>query len=134
MPRWLQTLLLLREDQLIRWGRASFWICVMGAVFFALASLFTYRLVNVRLAKMVEWQVQTLAKDAEVLSADAASEKRLLASCRMVGVTYHSAMGPLKGVWFLIAAFVPFCLACACCSLKMRSMALELQRLSQGGR
>ncbi len=81
MPHWLQTLLMLREDQLIRWGRAIFWVCLMAGVFFALASVFTYRLVNVRLAEMVEWQVQTLAKDAEVLSANSASEKRLLASC-----------------------------------------------------
>lgn len=129
MPRWFQTILMLREDQLIRWGRINFWIAMLGTLLFVIGTCTVYYMVNLRLTKAVTWQADTLLHDAQILSVDSSKEKPLLLSCRMVAITLVSTMKALGGTWVLIAVLIPFSLFAGVLSLRLRELAIEIQVL-----
>lgn len=131
MPPWLQTILMLREDQVIRWGRINFWISMFATLLFAMGTWTAYYMVNFRLTKAVTWQADTLLHDAKILSLDSSKEKPLLLSCRMVARTLGSTMEALGSAWVLIAALIPFTLLTGVFSIRLRELALELQRLKK---
>lgn len=131
MPDWLLTMLKLREDQLIRWGRVNFWIANFAAVFFALCAGISYYIVNVRLATEVTWQSDTLLHDARILSMDLPKEKPLLLSCRMVAKTLNGSMNVLRTVPIVLACMIPTFLILGFLSLRLRKLALELQYLKK---
>jgi hypothetical protein len=127
----LLTLLTLREDQLIRWGRVNFWIANFAAVFFALCAGISYYMVNVRLATEVTWQADTLLHDARILSMDLPKEKPLLLSCRMVAKTLNGSMDILRTVPIVLAGMIPTFLILGFLNLRLRKLGLELQHLKK---
>jgi len=120
---------MLREDQLIRWGRINFWIAMLATLLFAMGTWTAYYMVNVRLTKAVHWQADTLLNDAKILSVESSKEKPLLLSCRMVAITLVSTMKALGSAWVLIAVLIPFSLIAGVLSLRLRELAIEIQLL-----
>ncbi|GEP42252.1 hypothetical protein [Brevifollis gellanilyticus] len=129
MPRWIQTLFGLREDQLIRNGYLSFWMSLGGVVLFLSAAVGVYYMVNVRLNAGVGDHVSYLREEARALSVDVASRQQLSSSFRVAADLLESSMSALSVVWIIIASLVIFCAYAAAASLRMRDLALEIQAL-----
>ncbi|MES2595943.1 MAG: hypothetical protein V4662_11435 [Verrucomicrobiota bacterium] len=129
MPRWLQTLFGLREDQLIRNGRLSFWVSIVGIVLFITAAVAVYWMMNVRLSAGIDQHLSHLRQDVQILSSELAEETQLLTSCRIVANLLERSMVALSTVWIIIVSLVVFCVYAALVSLRMREMAREIQML-----
>lgn len=131
MPNWLLTILMLRDDQLIRWGRVNFWIALIGALLFAFFAGISYYLVNTGISEIVTRQTDTLFQDASILSMDSKKEKHLLLSCQMVAKTLNIVMGVLRIVPIVLACMLPVFLQLGFISLRLRKLGLELQHLKK---
>lgn len=113
MSRWLLSFLMLREDQLVRWGRLNGRICLgMGVVLLVLSSLCFY-LVNVRLGGAVR-MFEGIHQDVlQHLARDASAETRSLAGQMKAFSGFFLAQHEmLKVIWLLPgSAGLVFCYA-----------------------
>lgn len=105
MPRWLLSFLMLREDQMIRWGRLNGRLCLGMGVALLAVSAFCYYLVNVRLGGAVA-MFQNIQEDVlRHLARDSS------AATRSLGVQMKAFSGfflaqheMLKVLWLLMGA------------------------------
>lgn len=113
MPRWLLSFLMLRQDQLDRWGRLNGRLCLgMGVVLLAL-SCFCFYLVNLRLGGAVR-MFEGIHQDVlQHLSRDASAATRSLAGQMKAFSGFFLAQHEmLKVIWLLPgSAGLVFCYA-----------------------
>lgn len=113
MPRWLLSFLMLREDQLVRWGRLNGRLCLgMGVVLLAV-SAFCFYLVNVRLGGAVS-MFEGIHQDVlQHLARDASAATRSLAVQMKAFTGFFLAQHEmLKVIWLLPgSAGLVFCYA-----------------------
>ncbi len=113
MPRWLLSFLMLREDQLIRWGRLNGRLCLgMGVVLLAV-SAFCFYLVDLRLGGAVSMFEEVHQDVLQHLARDESAATRSLARQMKAFTGFFLAQHEmLKVIWLLPgSAGLVFCYA-----------------------